>query len=107
MNKDFIMPAMAKERGTVSYTVTHDDLLDFAREILDKTKEISMCQKTEIAYLTVDVHYTRKEVMALVKRCDSTMTKWARSGYLVPLRVGGKFLYRKADVERILGLNIK
>lgn len=107
MNKDFIMPAMAKERGTVSYTVTHDDLLDFAREILEKTKEISMCQKTEIADLTADVYYTRKEVMALVKRCDSTMTKWARSGYLAPLRVGGKFLYRKADVERILGLNIK
>ena len=45
---------------------------------------------------------TRKEVMALLKRCDSTMTKWARRGYLVPSMVGGKHLYKKADVMRIL-----
>ena len=45
---------------------------------------------------------TRKEVMALLKRCDSTMTKWSRRGYLVPSMVGGKHLYRKTDVMRIL-----
>ena len=45
---------------------------------------------------------TRKEVMTILKRCDSTMTKWARRGYLVPSMVGGKHLYRKADVMRIL-----
>ena len=44
----------------------------------------------------------RKEVMTILKRCDSTMTKWARRGYLVPSMVGGKHLYRKADVMRIL-----
>lgn len=27
---------------------------------------------------------TRKEVMTILKRCDSTMTKWARRRYLVP-----------------------
>ena len=43
-----------------------------------------------------------KEVMTILKRCDSTMTKWARRGYLVPSMVGGKHLYRKADVMRIL-----
>ena len=45
---------------------------------------------------------TRKEVMTLLRRCDSTMTKWARRGYLVPSIVGGKHLYRKTDVMRIL-----
>jgi len=45
---------------------------------------------------------TRKEVMTILKRCDSTMTKWARRGYLVPSMVGGNHLYRKADVMRIL-----
>ena len=42
------------------------------------------------------------EGILLLKRCDSTMTKWARRGYLVPSMVGGKHLYRKADVMRIL-----
>ena len=39
----------------------------------------------------------------LLKRCDSTMTKWAHAGYLVPVRVGGKHLYRKSDVDKLIG----
>ena len=48
-------------------------------------------------------YMTRKEVMALLKRCDSTMTKWAKRGYLVPCCVGGKYLYRKSDVMKLIG----
>lgn len=45
---------------------------------------------------------TRKDVMKLLKRCDSTLTKWARKGYLVPLFIGGKYLYRKSDVMKLM-----
>ncbi len=48
-------------------------------------------------------YMTRKEVMALLKRCDSTMTKWAKRGYLVPCCVGGKYLYLKSDVMKLVG----
>ena len=48
-------------------------------------------------------YMTRKEVMTLLKRCDSTMTKWAKRGYLVPCCVGGKYLYRKLDVMKLVG----
>ena len=48
-------------------------------------------------------YMTRKEVMSLLKRCDSTMTKWAKRGYLVPCCVGGKYLYRKSDVMKLVG----
>lgn len=103
MEIDFKMPVMA-EATAVCYTVTHDDLLEFAREIVERTKDMNEAEKVEVSASKADDYYTRKEVMALVKRCDSTMTKWAQAGYLVPLRIGGKFLYRKADVDKILGL---
>ena len=48
-------------------------------------------------------YMTRKEVMTLLKRCDSTMAKWAKRGYLVPCCVGGKYLYRKLDVMKLVG----
>ena len=48
-------------------------------------------------------YMTRKEVMTLLKRCDSTMTKWAKRGYLVPCCVEGKYLYRKSDVMKLVG----
>ena len=48
-------------------------------------------------------YMTRKEVMTLLKRCDSTMTKWTKRGYLVPCCVGGKYLFRKSDVLKLVG----
>lgn len=102
MRRSFNMPAM-EERGAVCYTVTHEDLIDFAHEIIERTKEMNEAEKAEIAASDDGEYYTRKEVMTLLKRCDSTMTKWAKRGYLVPVRVGGKHLYRKADVDRIIG----
>lgn len=101
MTRILNMPAMATEGTTVCYTVTHDDLIDFAREIIERTKEMDEAEKAEASASKEDDYYTRKEVMALLKRCDSTMTKWAHAGYLVPVRVGGKHLYRKSDVDKL------
>ena len=103
MKKFHDMPAMAAEGATVCYTVTHDDLIDFAREIIERTKEMDEAEKAETSASVEDGYYTRKEVMTLLKRCDSTMTKWAHAGYLVPVRVGGKHLYRKSDVDKLIG----
>ena len=103
MTKILTMPAMATEGTTVCYTVTHDDLIDFAREIIERTKEMDEAEKAETSASVEDGYYTRKEVMTLLKRCDSTMTKWAHAGYLVPVRVGGKHLYRKSDVDKLIG----
>lgn len=46
--------------------------------------------------------YTRQEMMTKYKLSDAVLYKWSRMGYLVPLKMGGKALYRKSDVERIL-----
>ena len=102
MTKILNMPVMA-EKGTVCYNVTHDDLIDFAMAIIEGTKEMHEAEMAEASVRPEESYYTRKEVMALLKRCDSTMTKWANRGYLVPVRVGGKCLYRKADVDKLIG----
>lgn len=93
------LPSMAKS-SAVCYTVSHDDLIDFANAIIKKTQEAA---EQESASQDIQEEYlTRKEVMAILKRCDSTMTKWARTGYLEPVRIGGKYLYRKSDVEKLM-----
>ena len=101
MYTDFKMPGMAER--PVCYTVTHDDLIDFAREIMERTREMNDAEKADSSSAGEADYYTRKEVMALLKRCDSTMTKWAKCGYLVPVRIGGKYLYRKADIDKLIG----
>ncbi len=75
------------------------------RAVRDELKETKEKPKEEIPASNHDEHefMTRKEVMALLKRCDSTMTKWAKRGYLKPCYVGGKYLYRKSDVMKLVG----
>ena len=86
------LPSMANT-STVCYTISHDDLIELSQEVAEQQ---SANHESQEEYLT------RKEVMAIMKRCDSTMTKWARTGYLEPVRVGGKHLYRKSDVEKLV-----
>lgn len=91
------------EGSAVSYMISHEDLIDFAREIMERTKEMAEEAAAKVEAEAAEDFFTRKEVMKLLRRCDSTLTKWARSGYLRPIRVGGKYLYKKGDVQKILG----
>lgn len=80
--------------------ITDEQLEAFADAVITKYQQNIVRRKA--AEKPHEEWMTRKEVMTLLRRCDSTMTKWARRGYLVPSMVGGKHLYRKADVMRIL-----
>ena len=46
--------------------------------------------------------YTRKQTIALLGVDSSTLWRWAKSGYLVPVEYGGQRRYRVADVQQIL-----
>ena len=80
MTKILTMPAMATESTTVCYTVTHYDLIDFAREIIERTKEMDEAEKAETSVSVEDGYYTRKEVMALLRRTAGfrTLTEYVR-----------------------------
>ena len=80
--------------------ITDEQLEAFADAVITKYQQNIVRRKA--AEKPLEEWMTRKEVMTLLRRCDSTMTKWARRGYLVPSMVSGKHLYRKADVMRIL-----
>ena len=72
--------------------ITDEQLEAFADAVITKYQQSLASRKA--AEPSPEEWMTRKEVMTLLKRCDSTMTKWARWGYLVPSMVGGKHLYR-------------
>ena len=82
----------------VSYNIRHEDLMDFADRIIRKVKEEERKQVSDETGLL-----TRAEAKPLFHVRDSTITKWAAKKYLVPVRVGGKTMFRKDDVQRIIG----
>ena len=81
--------------------ITDEQLEAFADAVITKYQQ-TIARYRAAEKPSQDEWMTRKDVRTLLRRCDSTMTKWARRGYLVPSMVGGKHLYRKADVMRIL-----
>ena len=48
---------------------------------------------------------TRNEVAAALRVSMSTLWRWAKSGYLMPVKIGSKVLYRAADIDGILQNN--
>ncbi len=49
-----------------------------------------------------DVLITRKAAAEMLNRKQETLWRWAKEGYLVPIKQGGKLAYRKSDVIKIL-----
>ena len=99
MKREICVPEVPASQ--MVFTIITDEQLEaFADAVITKYQQ--NIARRRASEPSPEEWMTRKEVMALLKRCDSTMTKWARRGYLAPSMVGGKHLYRKADVMRIL-----
>ena len=96
MNDDFSRHLSAAI-GCLVREIVKEVVAEMEEQRLAAKRERQMPESMQQEYMT------RKEVMTLLKRCDSTMTKWAKRGYLVPCCVGGKYLYRKSDVMKLVG----
>lgn len=77
---------MIQAGGRMNFTVTGEDLVQFAETIIEKTiamrdAELAMAPKDE-TYLTTD------EVIAKFHVCKTTLWTWEKNGYLIPSRWG-------------------
>jgi hypothetical protein len=55
-----------------------------------------------IADQNAETYPSREKVMEILDVSQATLWRWQKSGYLVPLNVGGKRRYRMSDIKRIL-----
>lgn len=85
--------------ANVSITIDTNDLLQFANHLIRSTKEeleSTVRAKNKETYVTPD----EASVQLHVDR--STLWRWSKTGYLTPLEVGGKRLYKQSDIDIIL-----
>mgnify|MGYP000287141716 CR=1 FL=1 len=83
----------------VSIMIGTNDLLQFANHLIRTTKEeleSTILAKKKEMYVTPD----EAKVQLRVDR--STLWRWAKTGYLIPIEVGGKRLYKQSDIDIIL-----
>lgn len=82
--------------GEVNVTVRLEDLRRWHEELMATVPPTTSNQPNASEL------YTRKQTITLLGVDSSTLWRWAKSGYLVPVEFGGQRRYHVADVRRIL-----
>ena len=91
---------MIQAGGRMNFTVTGEDLVQFAETIIEKTiamrdAELAMAPKDE-TYLTTD------EVIAKVQGGTATSCPWEKTGYLNPSRREKRKPYPVSDLHALM-----
>lgn len=90
---------LAEERRNIIISISLSDLIECNEELIRRTKIELEQQITDAASET---YPSIKKVAEILDVNKTTLWRWAKSGYLVPLEIGGKRRYRMSDVNRIL-----
>jgi excisionase family DNA binding protein len=86
-----------KSVDNVQLVVSLADLRELWEEWREETeKSLNEAKKEEAATLTPD------EVAARLNVTKVTLWRWQRLGYLTPVKVGRKTLYRQSDIANLI-----
>lgn len=83
----------------VNVTLTAEMLKEFATHLIASTKKATL---EEAKASQLDTYLTGEKVKAMLGICATTLWRWKRDGYLVPVRFGGADRYKLSDINRII-----
>jgi len=85
-----------KSDANISITIPFKDLQEFVNYTINATRK-------ELEKFIIDekseVYLTPQQVSEMLGVNLSTLFRWNKRGYLVPLEIGGKRKYRKSDIN--------
>jgi len=90
---------LLQTNANISLTITLEDLRTYSNELIQSTKKEL---EAEVIAQQNESYLTRLETCDYLKVDQSTLFRWAKRGYLMPLEVGGRRMYRMSDLKRIL-----
>lgn len=90
---------LAEQYPNIIVSVSLSDLIECNEDLIRKTKQEL---EQQIMDATTETYPSAKRVSEILEVDRSTLWRWAKCGYLVPIEVGGKRRYRMSDVKRIL-----
>jgi len=84
----------------VNITVNAGQLVEAIEYCINKTvREFDQ----RITDANTETYPSPDQVSKMLDVDKTSLWRWAKKGYLVPLEIGGKRRYRMSDVKRILG----
>ena len=90
---------LAQEAPGTIISVQVKDLVSANERLVERTiadMERMIAERRETIYMTKD------QVLAKLNVAPTTLWRWQKRGYLVPVKVGGENRYKSTDIDRIL-----
>ncbi len=84
---------------SISITIELNDLLLFADHLIESAKKE---WEATIAAKKAEKYASPANASVQLHVDKSTLWRWAKIGYLVPIEVGGKRFYKQSDIDKIL-----
>jgi excisionase family DNA binding protein len=90
---------LAKQVPNLNITITAGELLEGIEYCVSETRKELEQQITDA---NTETYLSPDQVAKILDVDKSTLWRWAKQKYLVPLSIGGKRRYRMSDVKKIL-----
>lgn len=95
-NRDMSIVEMIKQHPNIQLSVGATELKEFARDIISEFIAEYQPPKEE------DALFTPEQAAAKIQTTKVTLWRWAKQGYLSPVRVGGKVFYKESDIKKLM-----
>ncbi|KAA6327992.1 hypothetical protein EZS27_023067 [termite gut metagenome] len=90
---------LAKQCPNVNITITVGELVEANEALIQKTrKELEQL----ITDANTETYPSIEQVSKILDVNKTTLWRWQKQGYLIPIEVGGKRRYKMSDIKRIL-----
>lgn len=90
---------LLKSGQAISITIGLPELEIFGKNLIQSAKlELEQAVISDRA----ETYPNREQVCSILNVDQSTLWRWAKRGYLVPVEIGGKRRYKMSDVKAIL-----
>ena len=90
---------LAKECPGLQVSITLGELVEANRLLIAESKREL---EQEIADSKAETYVSRAQAMQILGKGSTTLWRWKKLGYLVPVTVGAIDRYRMSDIRRII-----
>ena len=102
MNSTIAQVALLERAPNVTINVQLSDLNAFAHRLIADTRE-EYEQEISDRLLAIKENYlTADTVKDVLQISETTLWRWAKAGYLLPVMIGGQKRYKQSDIEKMV-----
>lgn len=95
--------SLSKQFPGMSVIIRLDDLLEAQEALVRRVRREVEKELESRREEYGDTLIPREEVLAMLKVHPTTLWRWEKANYLTPVRIGVKVMYRKGELDRLLG----